>query len=162
MPVVHLASGDLVSLHSLSFLWVSGRRRRYSWRFRLPPQSFLPVGIGEATPPLLAISSPSTVFPSCGYRGGDAVTPGDLVSLHSPSFLWVSGRRRRYSWRSRLPPQSFGDACVWRYICLAPCMFGDVYVWRRPSLLRVFIFYLCTPWSYASSGKKIKLRQGFS
>jgi len=42
-------------------------------RSRLPPQSFLPVGIEEATPLLLAISSPSTVFPSCGYRGGDAV-----------------------------------------------------------------------------------------
>jgi len=45
-----LASGDLVSLHSLSYLWVSGRRRRYFWRTRLPPQSFLPLGIGEATP----------------------------------------------------------------------------------------------------------------
>jgi len=48
--MAHLASGDLVSLHSLSYLWISGRRRRYFWRSRLPPQSFLPVGIGEATP----------------------------------------------------------------------------------------------------------------
>jgi len=48
--VAHLASGDLVSFHSLSFPWVSGRRRRYFWRSRLPPQFFLPVGIGEATP----------------------------------------------------------------------------------------------------------------
>ena len=30
------------------------------------------MGIGEATPLLLAISSPSTVFPSRGYWGGDA------------------------------------------------------------------------------------------
>ena len=50
LPLAHLASGDLASLHSLSYLWVSGRRRRYFWRSRLPPQSFLPVGIGEATP----------------------------------------------------------------------------------------------------------------
>ena len=47
--MVHLASVDLASLHSLSYLWVSRRRRRYFWRSRLPPQSFLPVGIGEAT-----------------------------------------------------------------------------------------------------------------
>ena len=50
LPVAHLASGDLTSLHSLSYLWVSRRRRRYFWRSRLPPQSFLPVGIGKATP----------------------------------------------------------------------------------------------------------------
>jgi len=72
-----VTSGDLVSLHSLSFLWVSGSNPADGslgfWRSRLPPQSFLTVGIGKATPLLLAISSPSTVFPSCGYRGGDAV-----------------------------------------------------------------------------------------
>ena len=30
------------------------------------------MGIGDATLLLLVNSSPSTVFPSCGYRGGDA------------------------------------------------------------------------------------------
>ena len=44
------------------------------WRSRLPPQSFLPVGIGEATP-----VTNFALF--------------DFVSLHSLSYLWVSGRR---------------------------------------------------------------------
>ena len=44
------------------------------WRSRLPPQSFLPVGIGEATP--------VTNFALFNF-----------VSLHSLSYLWVSGRR---------------------------------------------------------------------
>jgi len=133
LPVAHLASSDLVSLHSLSYLQVSGRRRRYFWRPRLPPQSFLPMGIGEATPLLLEISSPSTVFPSCGYRGGGAVTSGDLVSLHSLSFLWVSGRRRRYFWRSRLPPQSFLSVGIGEATLPMPHI-GDassVLHWRR-------------------------------
>ena len=56
LPGVHPASGDLVSLHSLSYLWVSGRRRR--WRLVLAS----------------SISPPSTVFPTCGYRGGDAAS----------------------------------------------------------------------------------------
>ena len=45
----------------------------------------------------LAISSPSAVFPTCGYRGGNAAklasTSSIFVSLHSLSYLWVSGRR---------------------------------------------------------------------
>ena len=45
-------------------------------RGSFPPWSFLPMGIGERPfrwfTRLLAISSPSTVFPTCGYRGGDA------------------------------------------------------------------------------------------
>ena len=52
--MTHLTSGDLVSLHSLSYLWVSGIDTAGGslgfWRSRLPPQSFLHVGIGEATP----------------------------------------------------------------------------------------------------------------
>ena len=44
------------------------------WRSYLPPQSFLPVGIGEATP--------VTNFAFF-----------DAVSLHRFSYLWVSGRR---------------------------------------------------------------------
>ena len=68
LPVVHSSLGDLVSLHSLSCLWVSGRSR-------LPPQSFLPVVIGEATPLV-------TSFDFFGF-----------ISLHSLSYLWVSGRR---------------------------------------------------------------------
>jgi len=44
------------------------------WRSRLPPQSFLPVGIGEAT-------SLVTCFDFF-----------DFISLHSLSYLWVSGR----------------------------------------------------------------------
>jgi len=44
------------------------------WRSYLPPQSFLPVAIGEATP--------VTNFAFFGF-----------VSLHSLSYLWVSGRR---------------------------------------------------------------------
>ena len=44
------------------------------WRSYLPPQSFLPVGIGEVTP--------ATNF-----------APFNFVSLHSLSYLWVSGRR---------------------------------------------------------------------
>jgi len=46
------------------------------WRFRFPPQSFLPVGIGEA--------APVTNFALF-----------DFVSLHSLSYLWVSGRQTR-------------------------------------------------------------------
>ena len=91
------STGKARSPHGLSFPWVSGSNPAGGslgfWRSRLPPQSFLPMGIGEATPLLLAISSPTTVFPSRGYRGGDAVTSGDLVSLHSLSSLWASGRR---------------------------------------------------------------------
>ena len=45
-------------------------------RGSFPPWSFLPMGIGEQPcqwfTQHLAISSPSTVFPTCGYRGGDA------------------------------------------------------------------------------------------
>ena len=44
------------------------------WRSRLPPQSFLPVGIGEATPLVTSFDF------------------SDFVSLHSLSHLWVSGR----------------------------------------------------------------------
>ena len=44
------------------------------WQSYLPPQSFLPVGIGEVTP---ATNS----------------APFNFVSLHSLSYLWVSGRR---------------------------------------------------------------------
>ena len=52
------------------------------WRPYLPPQSFLPVGIGEVTP---ATNSP----------------PSNFVSLHSLSYLRVSGRRpcRYLGWR---------------------------------------------------------------
>jgi len=42
------------SLHGLSFPWVSGSNAADDllcfWRFRPPPQSLLPVGIGGATP----------------------------------------------------------------------------------------------------------------
>jgi len=69
------------SLHGLSFPWVSGSDLTGGslvfWRSRLPPQCFLPVGIGEATPLV-------TSFDFFGF-----------VSLHSLSYLWVSGRRRR-------------------------------------------------------------------
>ena len=54
-----------------------------------------------------------------------------------------------------------GDAYVWRRVCLATRMFGDAYVWRRLSSLRVFVLYLFTPWSYTSSGKKIKTEARF-
>jgi len=68
------------SLHGLSFPWVSGSDLTGGSlvfrRYRLPPQSFLPVGIGEVTPLVTSltssISSPSTVFPTCGYQGDDA------------------------------------------------------------------------------------------
>ena len=44
-------------------------------RGSFPPWSFLPMGVGEQPcqrfTQHLAISSPSTVFPTCGYRGGD-------------------------------------------------------------------------------------------
>jgi len=81
LPMAHLASGDLVSLHSLSFLWVLGRRRRYFWRSRLPAQSFLPVGIEEATPLMPYTGDASSVLywrrlqrlilatPSASYTG---------------------------------------------------------------------------------------------
>ena len=60
------------------------------WRSYLPPQSFLPVGIGEITPATnsASFSSPSTVFPTCGYRGGD------------PANFWV-GDARDVSFRRR-------------------------------------------------------------
>jgi len=70
------------SLHGLSFPWVSGKNPASGslsiWRSRLPPQSFLPVGIGEATPLVTSFD----FF--------------DIVSLHSLSYLWVTGRRCRY------------------------------------------------------------------
>ena len=61
------------------------------WRSYLPPQSFLPVGIGEATP-----VTNSAFF--------------DFVSLHSLSYLWVSGRRGcwNFGWRRR-------DVSHWRH-----------------------------------------------
>jgi len=68
------------SLYGLSFPWISGNNPADGslgfWRSRLPPQSFLPVGIGEATP----------LATSFGFF--------DFASLHSLSYLWVSGRQR--------------------------------------------------------------------
>ena len=77
---------NLVSLHSLPYLWVSGRRRLQ----------------GLASAP--SISSPSTLFPTCGYRGDDAsadVWIGDgcyILALASLSAPFLSGRRLLY-WR---------------------------------------------------------------
>jgi len=69
------------SLHGISFPWVSGSDLTSGSlvyrRSRLPPQSFLPVGIGEAT----SLVSRFNFF--------------DFVSLHSLSCLWVSGRQCR-------------------------------------------------------------------
>ena len=67
-----LAFCDLVSLHSLSYLWVSGRRRL----------------LGLASTP--SISSPSTVFPTCGYRGGDFAD------------IWIGDARYVSCWRHTL------------------------------------------------------------
>jgi len=52
------------------------QRSTVVWRSRLPPQSFLPVGIGEAT----------QLVTSFDFF--------DFISLHSLSYLWVSGRPR--------------------------------------------------------------------
>ena len=116
----------------------------------LPPWSFSPMGIGEQPCRwltwLLAIPSPSTVFPNFAYRGGDAVTSGDLVSLHSLSFLWVSRRRRRYFWRSRLPPQSFLPVGIEEARLLMPYT-GDAssaLYWRR--LQRLILATLPASW----------------
>jgi len=80
------------------------------WRSYLPPQSFLPVGIGEATP-----VTNSAFF--------------DFVSLHSLSYLWVSGRRGcwNFGWRRR-------DVSHWRHpLC--------------PSRRRLGRLMLASPWA---------------
>jgi len=61
---------------------------------------------------LLAISSPSTVFPSCGYRGGDAadalywrnIQP---LILATPSASYTGDALSVLYWRR---PQRLGDA----------------------------------------------------
>jgi len=63
------------SLHGLSFPWVSGSD--LTGGSLVSRRSFLPMGIGEATPLVINFD----FF--------------DFVSLHSLSYLWVSGRRRR-------------------------------------------------------------------
>ena len=55
-----------------------------------------------------------------------------------------------------LAMRTLGDAYVWRRRLL-----GDAYVRRRLSPLRVFVFYLFTPWSCTSSGKKVKTEARF-
>jgi len=56
-------------------------------------QSFLPVGIGEATPLITCLAS------------------GNFVSLHSLSYLWVSGRQCRWCLILATPSASYtGDA----------------------------------------------------
>ena len=75
--------GGLISLHSLSYPWVSGRRRQ---RLTLPPST----------------SSPSTVFPTCGYRRGDPVD------------IWVGDARDVSRWRRPSHPSGRRRG---RYLC---------------------------------------------
>ena len=51
-------------------------KRRVLWGGSFPPWSFLPIGIGERP-------------------ASDSLAFGCSVSLHSLSYLWVSGRRRQ-------------------------------------------------------------------
>ena len=48
-------------------------KRRVLWGGSFPPWSFLPIGIGE-------------------HPASDSLAFGGLISLHSLSYLWVSGR----------------------------------------------------------------------
>ena len=62
------------------------------WGGLFPPWSFLPIGIGERP-------------------ANDSLAFGGLISLHSLSFLWVSGRRRRGCLILAMPPASYaGEA----------------------------------------------------
>jgi len=57
--------------------------------------------------------------------------------------------------------RTLGDTYVGRRSLLVMRTLGDAYAWRRLSPPRVFVFYLFTPWSCTSSGKKIKTEARF-
>ena len=111
------------------------------WRSHLPPQSFLPVGIGEITP---ATNSASFTF----------------VSLHSLSYLWVSGRRPccYLGWRRLrrlMPASSFMSFQVTPRASHASVASGVV-----PNLALTLTFGLVDAWAAMSSRPFPYLPQG--
>ena len=76
----------------------------HGYRGATLPVAHLASGDLEATPLLLAMSSPTTVFPSCGYRGGDAADALywrrlQRLILATPSTSYTGDAFRVLYWR---------------------------------------------------------------